>query len=65
MKLPDVGYIKKFTGSKDDPNIFFKFSSFTNPGDFYQFNLKSFHMNKLRGTSLGDPSIKMDDFKTD
>lgn len=65
VKLPDIGSVNKIHGKWDDPDVFFAFSSFSDPGTYFHLNMKDYKLQKLRSTILSDKNYKPDDFKTD
>jgi prolyl oligopeptidase len=52
LALPDLGTVTGFGGRSDDPETFYKFSSFTTPGTVYHFNVDSREASVFRTPDL-------------
>ena len=64
-ELPlDIGSIDSLTGRKQDKEMFFKFSSFLNPGIIYQYTFQSRDLKVFRTTQLNGDGLDPKHFKT-
>ena len=62
LNLPGLGTVVGFAGSSDDPETFYKFSSFTSPGTVYHFDAETKQSQLFRKPSVDfDP----DDYVTE
>ena len=53
VELPGIGSAGSFSGKKDDPLLFYSYTSFNTPGEIWQYNL-----NNERGTLYYRPEVK-------
>jgi prolyl oligopeptidase len=52
IKLPGIGTASGISGKKDDTETFYTYSSFTNPGEIYQYDLKTGNSKLFRKTEV-------------
>ena len=52
LELPAIGTVSSFTGHRQDPEAFFRFSNFTVPGTIYRLDMKSCQTSLYRQPSL-------------
>ena len=64
IKFPDIGSIMGWTGKHDSNELFYKFSSFSDPGSIYRVNLDTFDSELIIETKLAG-GIDTKEFKTD
>ncbi len=62
IKLPEIGYVAGLSGEKNSNYIFFKFTSFTCPGDNYKYDLKTKKLTLIKKTEL---SVKLSKYITE
>ncbi len=56
LSLPGLGMVMGFSGRSDDPETFYKFSSFTTPGTVYHFDLDTRESRVFKAPDLSfDP----------
>ncbi len=62
VTLPGIGSVSGFTGRNDDPETFYKFTSFTDPGIVYRYNAET-----GENTIFKQPKLKFnpDDYVTE
>lgn len=57
IKLPEPGTVSAFAGNNDQEDIFFRFTSFTNPGIVFRYNLLRRELSEYASPQLNfDPS---------
>lgn len=57
LTLPGIGMVIGFSGRGDDPETFYKFSSFTTPGTVYRLNISDRKVTVFRAPDLAfDPA---------
>jgi prolyl oligopeptidase len=57
LPLPGIGTVLGFSGRGDDPETFYKFSSFTTPGTVYHLNVQDRQVTEFRAPDLAfDPA---------
>jgi prolyl oligopeptidase len=57
LALPGIGTVLGFSGRGDDPETFYKFSSFNTPGTVYQLNVQDRRVTEFRSPDLAfDPA---------
>lgn len=61
IKLPGIGTASGIGGKKDDTETFYTYSSFTNPGEIYQYDLKTGKSKLFRKTEV---KFDANDFET-
>ena len=65
QQLPlDIGSIDSIAGRKEDSEMFFKFSSFLNPGILYRYDFSTSSTSVFRETQLKAEGFKTSDFQT-
>ena len=64
IKFPDIGSIMGWTGKHNSNELFYKFSSFADPGSVYRINLDTFESETIILTKLTG-GIDTTEFKTD
>lgn len=52
IKLPGIGTTSGISGKKEDTETFYTYSSFTNPGEIYQYDLKTGNSELFRKTEV-------------
>ena len=52
IKLPGIGTASGIGGKKDDTETFYTYSSFTNPGEIYKYDLKTGNSELFRKTEV-------------
>lgn len=67
VKLPGIGSISKISSTQkgNDPDVFYNFNSFADPGSFFYLNMQTFKVEKLRDSKLKDHTFKTEDYVTD
>ena len=63
--LPDIGSVGKSVGHYNETELFFRFSSFTNPGTLFLLNMDNYKMEKISEIQIGDANYKSENFKTE
>lgn len=64
VAFPDIGSIMGWTGKFDSTELFYKFSSFADPGSIYRVDLNTFEQTTILVTKLAG-GIDTSDFITD
>jgi prolyl oligopeptidase len=63
--MPGIGVISSFGGKKEGKEIFFDYSSFTDPGSIYRIDTDTYKVEKWYSQKLSPDSPNLDDFTTD
>lgn len=64
IKFPDIGSVMGWTGKHDSNELFYKFSSFSDPGSIYRVNIDTFETELIIETKLAG-GVNTKEFKTD
>lgn len=65
IELPEMGSIIDVSTSHDSDELFYSFSSFTDPGSQHRVNLTTFESQQIRKTKLAESCPEPSDFVTD
>jgi len=65
IEFPDIGTIVGWSGKFDSNELFYKFSSFSDPGSIYRVNLDTFENELIYTTKLSATSPDVKNFVTD
>lgn len=65
LELPDLGSVGGVSGYHDSDELFYSFSSFTDPGSQYKVNMTTFEQEQIRKTKLHSSCPNPSDFVTD
>lgn len=65
VQLPDIGTVASIDCKHDSDELFFMFTSFTDPGSSYRVDMNNYDMNMVTKTKLSENSPDISQFVTD
>lgn len=65
IPLPGLGAIPKVSGDHEDTEIFFQFTSFTDPRSVWRVDMNQMNLQEIMTTKLSNFAPNMTDFATD
>jgi len=60
-----MGSVKGLTSKYNEKDLFFTFTSFSDPGSTYHVDMDTFKVEQIATTQSADKSYNVNDYKTD